>query len=142
MSDFPLPDVDWEPTRPFWQAAAREELALPRCDACGKWNWYPPEQCRACGSERLAWTATAGRGTLFSWSVVRRAWVEAFASKAPYASGLVALEEDPAVRIVTLLVDCEPESLRIDMPLRAVFRPLAFPPNPREVIAPLFTPAA
>ena len=31
--DFPLPDTDWPPTREFWAAAARGELAVPRCDA-------------------------------------------------------------------------------------------------------------
>ena len=33
-NEFPLPDVDWEPTRGFWQAAQREELQIPRCEGC------------------------------------------------------------------------------------------------------------
>jgi uncharacterized OB-fold protein len=58
----------------------------------------------------------------------------------PYVSGLVALEEDPAVRIVTNLVDCEPDDLQVDMPVRVVFRALSFPGSPREVRAPMFMP--
>jgi len=69
--DFPLPDTDWEPTREFWQAAARHELVIPRCKSCGAWNWYPPERCRACDGAELPWTPVSGRGTLFSWAVVR-----------------------------------------------------------------------
>jgi len=137
---FPFPDTDAPQTRPFWEAAARGELALPRCDACGRLNWYPPERCRACDADALAWTPVSGRGTLFSWSVVERAWVKAFASHAPYVTGLVALDEDPAVRIVTRIVDCAPTALRMEMPLRAVFRPLRFDGVPGEIVAPLFAP--
>ncbi len=138
---FPLPDVDWEPLRPFWQAAARSELAIPRCEACGRWSWYPPERCRACDGAALAWTPVSGRGTLFSWAVVNRAWVKPFDRIAPYATGLIALEEDPAVRVVSFVVDAEPEALRVDMPVRAVFRPLPLPDAPAELLVPLFVPA-
>jgi uncharacterized OB-fold protein len=139
--EFPLPDTDWEPTRPFWEAAGRGEIVIPRCERCGRFNWYPRERCASCEGERMPWTRVSGRGALFSWAVVRRAWVKPFAEMAPYVTGLVSLEEDPAVRLVTLIVDCEPSELRGEMPVRAVFRPLVFPHTPREVIAPMFEPA-
>ena len=141
-ADFPLPDTDWEGTRGFWEAAAREQLAIPRCAACARFQWYPRERCRACGASELPWTAVSGHGTLFSWAVVRRALVSAFADQVPYVSALVALAEDPAVRVVTRIVDCAPESLRAEQPLHVVFRPLVFPNVTRRVIAPMFTPVA
>jgi uncharacterized OB-fold protein len=141
VSAFPLPDTEWEPTREFWAAAAREELIIPRCADCGTWNWYPRERCRSCEGERMPWTRVSGRGTLFSWAVVRHAWVKPFAAKTPYISGLVALEEDPTVRLVTTVVDCAAEELRVDMAMRVVFRPLSFPDSSRGILAPLFTPA-
>jgi uncharacterized OB-fold protein len=67
--------------------------------------------------------------------------VPAFAEKLPLLTALVALAEDPAVRVVTNLVDCEPEALRAELPVRAVFRLLVFPNLPRRVMAPMFTPA-
>ena len=140
-SDFPLPDTEWGPTREFWAAAARGELAIPRCAGCGAYQWYPAEACSRCGGTALPWASVSGRATLYSWAVVRRAWVRAFADRVPYVTGLVALEEDPAVRIVTILVDCDPEQLRIDMPMRVVFRPLTAGDSAREVPAPMFTPA-
>ena len=139
--EFPLPDTNWEMTREFWAAAAREELVIPRCDGCDRWNWYPSEQCPGCGETNLPWTAVSGRGTLFSWAVVRRAFVKPFAEKVPYVTGLVALNEDPAVRLVAGIVDCQPDQLRVDLPLRVVFRPLSFPGVSREVVAPMFAPA-
>jgi hypothetical protein len=140
-ANFPLPDIEWVGTRGFWEAAAREELAIPCCAACQRYQWYPRERCRACGGGEMPWTPVSGRGTLFSWAVVRRALVSAFAEKVPYATGLVALSEDPAVRVVTNLVDCEFEALRAGLPVRAVFRPLVFPKLTQRVIAPMFTPA-
>ena len=82
----------------------------------------------------------SGRGRLFSWSVVRRAFIPQLAADVPYVAGLVAIEEDPAVRIVTRIVDCDPTLLRVDMPVRVVFRPLLFRGVQGEVTAPMFVP--
>ena len=139
-SDFPLPDVSDELVGGFFAAAARGELSIPRCSACGRWCWYPETVCPACGGA-LAWTETAGRGTLFSWAVVERSFLPAFAEMVPFVTALVALEDDPSVRIVTILVDCDPPELMVDQPVVATFRPLRFPTVPgREVIVPMFTP--
>jgi len=133
---FPLPDLDWEPTRPFWSAAARGELAISRCRECGKFVWYPRPHC---GRDALDWVTVSGRATLFSWTVVHHAFLKQFRADVPFVPALVALDEDPAVRVVTRIVDCAPERLRIDQPVHAVFRPLRFPGIDAEVIAPLFT---
>jgi len=136
-----LPDVSFEPTRGFWEAAQREELAIPRCAACNRFTWYPAPRCAHCGADELTWTRVSGRGTLFSWTLVTRALFKAFADKAPYVTGLVALIDDPAVRLVTTLVDCDPESLRADQPVVVTFRALEFPGDSTSVLAPMFTPA-
>ena len=135
----PLPDVGWEPLAGFWAGAAAGELRLPRC-GCGGFRWYPRDRCRDCGAAPYEWVRTSGRGTLFSWAVVRRALYEPFATLVPYATGLVALAEDSRVRIATRLVDCDVETLRIDMPVHAVFAPLSFPGIDGSVPAPFFTP--
>ena len=73
--------------------------------------------------------------------VVERAFLPAFADMVPFVTALVALEEDPAVRIVTLVVDVAPSALRVDLPMEAVFRPLTFPTVPdRSVVVPMFRP--
>jgi hypothetical protein len=75
---------------------------------------------------------------------VRRALWAPDAPFGPYATGLVALDEDPAVRLVTRIVDCDVDALRIDLPMRAVFHPLAYPRGDAagSPVAPLFTPDA
>jgi uncharacterized OB-fold protein len=137
--DFPLPDVEWEPTRPFWAAAQREELQIPRCESCGRFQWYPRQTCRRCGGTALTWTTVSGRGTLFSWVEVIQAFLPQFRDKVPFVAALVALEEDPSVRLPTEIIDCPPAELRFDMPLRVVFRPISFAGVDGSVLAPLFT---
>ena len=83
-ADFPLPDIDWEPTRAFWAGAARHELLIPRCDGCAAYTWYPRERCRTCRNQSFTWTAMSGRGRLFSWAVVTRAFIPQFEGKVPF----------------------------------------------------------
>ncbi|MBW2273915.1 MAG: OB-fold domain-containing protein [Deltaproteobacteria bacterium] len=136
----PLPDVDWEPVREFWAAAARETLVIPRCSGCERYVWYPKPACPHCASQDMGWQEVSGRAALFSWAVVERALFAPFEDKAPYVTGLVALEEDPAVRLVTNIVDCSAQALRMDMPVCVVFRPLEFSGVEGSVTAPFFAP--
>jgi hypothetical protein len=141
-ADFPLPDVDDERTAPFFAAAARGELAVPRCDTCGSLAWYPMDECDRCDGTSFTWTPVDGHGTLFSWAVVRRPFLPAFAELVPFVTGLVVLDVNPRVRMVSYVVDCEPERLVADQPVEVVFRPLRFPTVPdREVVVPMFSAA-
>jgi uncharacterized OB-fold protein len=138
--DFPLPDTDWEPAREFWAGAARHELLIPRCDTCAAYCWYPRPTCRQCKGESFTWTPMSGRATLFSWTVVRHAFLKQFADEVPYATGLAALDEDPSVRLATRLVDCDLSALTFEQPLEVAYRDLAFPGIERTVTAPFFRP--
>ncbi len=138
--DFPLPDVDWPPTREFWAGAARRELVLPRCDACARFVWYPDGACRFCGVASRTWTRVSGNGRLFSWSVVHRAFIPQLANLVPFVTGLVTIDEDAAVRLATLIVDCPTDTLHVDMHVGVVFRPLHFAGVAGTVLAPSFVP--
>jgi uncharacterized OB-fold protein len=136
--DFPLPDVDDPLAAAFFAGAARGELLIPRCGSCGEYVWYPGDACPRDGGA-LAWTAMSGRGTLFTWAVVRRAFLPAFEDRIPFVTALVALDEDPAVRLCTYVVDTPPEELVADAPVAVTFRPLAFTTVPdKSVIVPMF----
>jgi uncharacterized protein len=140
-ADFPLPDVDDELTREFFVGAARGELVIPRCEECNAWIWYPEPTCPGCERGAPTWTKTSGFGALFSWAVVQRPFLPAFAEMIPFVTALVALEEAPEVRIVTYVVDADPAQLTADLPLEVTFRPLSFPTVPeREVVVPMFRP--
>jgi uncharacterized protein len=139
-ADFPLPDVDDPLTAEFFAGAARGELVIPCCDSCGQWVWYPEPTCPACQGQ-LTWTATTGNGRLFSWAVVQRPFLPAFVDMIPFVTALVSLEEAPEVRIVTYVVDADPDQLEDATPLEVTFRPLTFPTVPgRSVAVPMFRP--
>jgi uncharacterized OB-fold protein len=138
-TDFPLPDTSWPPLREFWAGAADHRLRLPRCVGCRRFRWYPTGDCPHCRGDRLEWEDLSGRGTLFSWSVVRRALEPALAVLQPYVSAIVVPEEAPCVRIVSRLVDCEEADLRADAPVVVRFADLAYPAAHSGVVAPLFT---
>ncbi len=58
----------------------------------------------------------------------------------PFVTALVAVDEDPAVRLATRLVDVDPADpgLTIDQPMAVAFAPLTFPGVEGEVRAPLW----
>ena len=109
--DFPLPDVDDPLTAPYFAGAARGELMITRCEACDAYVWYPAGAVPALRRRAHVGAGVAATATLFSWAVVRRAFLPAFAEQVPFVTALVALEEDPAVRLPTYLVDADPETL-------------------------------
>ena len=137
-ANFPLPDLEWPALEPFWAAAAKGELVIPRCAACDRWVWYPRPTCPGCKADAPVWTRVSGQGRLFTWTVVTHPFLPAFRDKVPFVSGLVALTEDPGVRLATLMVDCDPDELVCDMAMEATFRPLRFVGVDAEVVVPLW----
>ena len=123
----PAPPVSPE-TAPFWEAAASGRLLVKRCDACGELHHYPRAACPFCGSDRTSWQEASGRGTIYSYSVFRRAPV-------PYAIAYVTLEEGPTMMTNIVGVEQTPEALVLDMPLRVTFEQRA------DMSVPVFAPA-
>ncbi|HLK11327.1 MAG TPA: OB-fold domain-containing protein [Candidatus Binatia bacterium] len=116
-----LPDVDWPPARPFWEACRAGELRIPRCADCGRWVWYPSAACPGCGGGRHRWTHVSGRGRVFTWVTVHRAFLPGYEARVPYVTALVELEEDPRVRLATFLRDVPPGGPSLGLPVEAVF---------------------
>jgi len=102
-------------TAPFWDAARSGRLTLQHCDACGKTVFYPRAICPHCWSDRLRWRDASGRARLKSFSVVHRPGHPAWGAVAPYAIGLVELEEGPTM-LSHILVPLD--RLAVGMPLK------------------------
>ena len=123
--EMPAPAVTPE-TRPFWEAAAEGRLLVKRCDDCGEHHYYPRAACPFCGSERTHWRQASGQGTIYSFSVMRRAEV-------PYVVAYVTLEEGPTM--MTNIVDTEADGIRIGQRVVVHFQPSDGGP-PLPVFAP------
>jgi uncharacterized OB-fold protein len=79
-------------TLPFWAAAARGELLLPRCGECGVWL-HPQDETCARGHLDHVWAAASGTGTIVAATVVHRTGHPAL--PAPYTVLVVRLDEGP-----------------------------------------------
>ena len=112
------PVVDWE-TRAYWEACARHELTVQRCGACGKVQHRPRAICASCLSGEVETRVASGRGTVHTFTIVRQNQVPPFASACPYVLAYVDLEEGP--RLLTNIVDCEPDSVAVGMPVQVEF---------------------
>jgi uncharacterized OB-fold protein len=104
---------------PFWEGLRNGELRIQRCGDCGQHVFYPRSVCKHCLSERLEWVTASGRGTLYSYTIIRRAMNPAFQADVPYVYAIVELEEGP--RVTTNVVNCALDALRVDMPVKAVY---------------------
>ena len=108
------------------EAAERGELLLKKCGACGEKHYYPRPICPFCFSDRTEWQTASGDGTIYSFSVMRRA-------AKPYVIAYVTLAEGPTM--LTNLVDADPDKVRIGQKVKLTFRPLG-EAGPQPVFAP------
>jgi uncharacterized OB-fold protein len=112
------------PTResaPFWQGAARGELTLPRCRACGRLHYPPLPRCMNCLTENLEWTRLSGQGRLVGWTTVHTSLSQGF--EAPFVIGEIELAEQKDLVMATLIVNVAPERLRLGQNVTVSFAP-------------------
>ncbi|TVR12248.1 MAG: Zn-ribbon domain-containing OB-fold protein [Salinarimonadaceae bacterium] len=105
-------------TEIFWKGCDRGVFLYQRCRDCGRSQFYPGIVCRGCHGSGLVWEESAGRGTIYSFTVVHRA-TPAFRSDAPYALALVDMDE--GFRIMANVINCSPESVKIGQHVQIVF---------------------
>lgn len=105
-------------TAPFWDACAQHRLVLPRCESCAEVIWYPRLVCPSCGGTTVTWVEASGRGTVYSFSVVRKGQGP-YRDVAPYVLAYVELDEGP--RVMTNIVGVDPDGVRVGQAVRVVF---------------------
>jgi uncharacterized OB-fold protein len=125
---FPLPILHHD-DRGHWEAAARGELAVPRCRECGLAFWPGGPVCPACLSWAVEWERCSGRGRVTSWVRFHKRYWEG--AEVPYVVVLVELEEGPRL-ISGWASDEEP---RVGAPVEVCFR------GREGVVLPEFRPA-
>ena len=114
----PLPYVDGD-TRPFWEGCAKGELRLQRCLKCGAYRHPPSPICQDCLSPDHEWIATSGRGTVYTFVIVHRAFNPAWESEVPYVVAVIELAEGP--HILSNVVDVSVNAVHIGMPVKVRF---------------------
>ena len=93
-----------------------DRFALPRCEACGEFHFYPRPVCPHCASARISWAEASGRGEVYSHSTVHRAPSPAFKDDVPYVIAIVKTDEGP--HLLSRIVGIVPENVKIGIRIR------------------------
>lgn len=130
-----LPELG-ERTGRFWQAGGDGRLEFLRCGACGTLVHPPAPVCPRDYGTDLAWTPVSGRAHVVTFTVNHQPWMPG--PPLPYVVAIVEIVEQPDVRLMTNVVGCAPDAVRIGMPVRVTFEHHADPGG--DVWLPLFEP--
>jgi uncharacterized OB-fold protein len=109
-------------SKPFWDGCGRNELLLQRCSACGTLRHPPSPVCANCLSDQAEWIRASGRGTVYTFTVVRQVLARGWDEKIPYIVAVIELDE--GVKVLTNLTNVVPEAVTIGMPVEVTFEEL------------------
>jgi len=123
-----------EETRPFFDGAAAGKLRLQVCDACGRWHYPLVRLCSECGSTDISWRDASGRGTVYAHGKLQRVYHPRHKDRLPLILAEVDIPE--GVRLMTNLVDVEPDHVRVGDPVEVTFETF-----PDGGVLPVFKPA-
>ena len=126
----PLPKLTHE-NEFFWTAGADGALRFQYCGACDRYLHPPGVVCSGCGGSPEV-RDVSGRAAVVGVTVNHQPWLPDM--EVPYVIGLVAIEEDPLVRLTTLIVDAEPDDVVIGLPVSVRFE------QHKDVWLPVFAP--
>lgn len=127
----PVPVIT-DMNRDYFEGCSLGELRVRHCPRCNALFRFMHEWCPQCWSLDLSWKRASGRGKLDSFSVVHQAPYAAFESSAPYVLALIELDE--GVRLMSNVIGCSPDDVRVGMPLQVVFE------RRGDVVLPMFEP--
>ena len=132
MTGKPRPDVNDAASAPYWEAASRHELMLPRCDDCGLVFFPARRFCPGCWSGERSWQQMSGGGTVWTFTEVHVAFYDdTWAEDVPYVVAVVELDEGP--RLLANIVGPDIASLAIGDRVEVVFQD-----RPEGVTLPMF----
>ena len=120
-------------TKAYWERAKQGVFVLPYCRACGTYTYYPRSVCMRCLSRDLEWREASGRGTIYSFAIVRHP-APGFEGAVPYVIVSVDLEE--GTRMMANLLTDDLDSVRIGLPVQVTFEELT-----PDIHLPQFIPA-
>jgi uncharacterized OB-fold protein len=123
-----MPRID-ETNGFFWEGTRQGELRVQRCSESGRLIFPPRVRSPWSRTGETEWVVVSGRGTLWSFVLPHPPLIPQFSDLAPYNVILVALDEDPAVRMVGNLVSgpgaainsVDPEAIAIGAGVQVVF---------------------
>lgn len=115
----PQPDLEDPLLAPYWAGAREHKFLLRQCQSCGEYQWPPRPMCPRCFGTDFTWAEGDGQGSVYTYTVVQRAFHPAFQELLPYI--LAVVEVMPDIRMLGNLVHAQPEEVRVGMKVRVEF---------------------
>lgn len=118
----PIP-LKTQDNRPYWDAADQHELVIQTCESCTEAIHPPGPSCPHCGSEDVGWQKLGSdiEGTVYSYIVSYRPFLPGFQNDIPHIIAQVELAQNPKVKIIGNILKCEPEDIKIGMPVKMIW---------------------
>ena len=116
----PLPKLD-EHTRPFWEACIQHRLLVQCCAGCRTHRSPPKPLCGSCGSFDYEWTESAGRGSVFTYTIVHHTPHPVAAQRLPYNIAVIELDDCDRALLTSNVVACAEADLRVGLPVEVVW---------------------
>ncbi|TFH25049.1 MAG: Zn-ribbon domain-containing OB-fold protein [Myxococcales bacterium] len=110
-------------TLPWWEAAAAHRLVVQRCTSCGHTRLPPAPICPECRSADSEWKEVSGRGEVYTYTIIHRPI--AADQELPYVIAVIALEDAGGVRMMSNVVDVNPDDLEVGTPVELVWEDMS-----------------
>ncbi len=107
----PVPRASEPDTEAFWAATKEKELRYQQCSNCNTVVFYPRRHCTGCTDGNLEWKVSAGKGTIYTYSVVRQSYHPFFRNMVPYTVAWIDMDEGP--RLISNVTGIAPEEVSI-----------------------------
>ncbi|WP_120002964.1 Zn-ribbon domain-containing OB-fold protein [Nesterenkonia muleiensis] len=92
--EYPLPwEAEGELYGGFFRAMKEKKLYARKCCSCAAWQWPPRPFCRECQSTEFKWEEVPDHGTVYTYTVMYRAFSEYYTDKLP--CGVVVVDVGP-----------------------------------------------
>lgn len=108
-----------EESEPFFDATRQQRLLIQKCTGCSEHQFYPRKICIHCGSPDVEWVQASGRGTVHTYTVIHQQGMPGWREQVPYVAAVIDLEE--GVRMTSNVVDTDPASVTVGMPVEVTF---------------------
>ncbi len=104
----------------FYRFCSQGKLMAVRCTKCNAMICPPRSICPSCSATEHEWVEMKGKGKLLTYTVIHFPPSQ-FQALAPYAVGIIQLEEGP--RLPGMIKNVKLEDLRIGIDLTVGFEP-------------------
>ncbi len=117
LARFPRTAIDHD-NKHYYKGLLERKLLVNRCRACGSWRQPPRPICSDCWSTDIEPVEVSGRAVIHLLIFLHQGPpAPGVDYSTPYPVAVVELEEQEGLRFSTTIVNADPQTLRIGLPV-------------------------